>query len=147
MIGWNEIKIDEVAVREIFARKQRSLDKNLPVFCADLKQVAEICQVPDDSKFQNLVSKFWPGALTIVLPAINPSQPWLGDGTPNTIAVRIPNDPQILQLCQTNGPLAQTSANLSGQTPVGVPSTIISYQQGHIELIRQGPVVVNYPTL
>ncbi|MDR2538177.1 MAG: L-threonylcarbamoyladenylate synthase [Bifidobacteriaceae bacterium] len=131
---------DHVAVRKIFEMKQRSYTNNLPVFCYNFVQVRSICRVPADLNFQRLTKAFWPGALTIVLPAIAPKTLWLGDGPQDTIAVRIPNDLQILELCRLNGPLAQTSANISGIAPEGVASTIISWDQETIQMIREGQI-------
>ena len=64
-----------------------------------------------------LIKHFWPGSLTIVLP-VNPELDWdIGD-TGGTIAVRMPNEPVLLELLRVYGPLAVTSANLTGQPPL-----------------------------
>lgn len=61
-----------------------------------------------------LAEAFWPGALTIVLPA-NPGLDWdLGD-TGGTVALRIPNHPLALELLHETGPLAVSSANRTGE--------------------------------
>lgn len=60
-----------------------------------------------------LADAFWPGPLTIVLPA-QPSLSWdLGD-TGGTVALRIPNSPLTLELLRETGPLAVSSANTTG---------------------------------
>ena len=61
-----------------------------------------------------LMSEFWPGGVTIVLEA-SPEVEWdLGD-TEGTVAVRMPNHPVALDLLRESGPLAVSSANLTGQ--------------------------------
>ncbi|BFM24080.1 L-threonylcarbamoyladenylate synthase [Microbacterium testaceum] len=71
--------------------------------------VAEIPPAVDD-----LVREFWPGGLTIVLPA-QPSLSWdLGD-THGTVAVRMPAQKLTLELLEETGPLAVSSANLTGR--------------------------------
>ena len=61
-----------------------------------------------------LVERFWPGGLTVILPA-RPSLQWdLGD-TAGTVALRMPADPVALELLAETGPLAVSSANLTGQ--------------------------------
>ncbi len=71
--------------------------------------VAEIPPAVDD-----LVREFWPGGLTIVLPA-QPSLSWdLGD-THGTVAVRMPAQKMTLELLEETGPLAVSSANLTGR--------------------------------
>jgi tRNA threonylcarbamoyl adenosine modification protein (Sua5/YciO/YrdC/YwlC family) len=67
--------------------------------------------IPDEVRA--LAKKFWPGGLTIVLEA-QPSLSWdLGD-TNGTVAVRVPNHPVALELLADTGPLAVSSANLTG---------------------------------
>lgn len=63
-----------------------------------------------------LIRGFWPGGLTIVVP-VNPSLDWdIGD-TSGTIAVRMPDEAVLLDLLRHYGPLAVTSANLTGEPP------------------------------
>ncbi len=110
-----------------------------------------------------LIDQFWPGPLTLVLPAA-PSLSMLLTGETGSIGVRQPNHSQLLQLLETTGPLTGTSANRSGMPPAttskevmqeigneidvildsgpspgGSPSTLLSLVDG-IRLLRQGPV-------
>src|SRR5690606_41736662 len=63
-----------------------------------------------------LAARFWPGGLTIILDA-QPSLAWdLGD-THGTVELRQPDHPAALALLQRTGPLAASSANLSGRPP------------------------------
>lgn len=63
---------------------------------------------------RDLVDAFWPGGLTIIVPA-RASLAWdLGD-TRGTVALRQPSDPIALELLTEVGPLAVSSANLTGQ--------------------------------
>lgn len=61
-----------------------------------------------------LAEAFWPGALTIVLRA-NPALDWDLGETGGTVALRIPDNPLAIELLQETGPLAVSSANLTGQ--------------------------------
>ena len=61
-----------------------------------------------------LAERFWPGPLTIVTTS-NPSLSWDLGETGGTVALRIPNHPLALELLQETGPLAVSSANLTGQ--------------------------------
>ena len=60
-----------------------------------------------------LAEAFWPGPLTVVLPA-QPSLSWDLGETAGTVALRIPNQPLTLELLQETGPLAVSSANTTG---------------------------------
>ena len=63
-----------------------------------------------------LINAFWPGGLTMVLP-VNPELDWDIGETHGTIALRMPNEPVLLELLRFYGPLAVTSANLTGEPP------------------------------
>ena len=63
-----------------------------------------------------LINALWPGGLTMVLP-VNPGLDWDIGETNGTIAVRMPNEPVLLELLRSYGPLAVTSANLTGEPP------------------------------
>jgi tRNA threonylcarbamoyl adenosine modification protein (Sua5/YciO/YrdC/YwlC family) len=63
---------------------------------------------------RDLVAEFWPGGLTIVLPA-QPSLAWDLGETNGTVALRMPRDTIALELLSETGPLAVSSANLTGR--------------------------------
>lgn len=113
-----------------------------------------------------LAEAFWPGGLTIVCHA-QPTLDWdLGD-TGGTVAVRMPLHPVALELLERTGPLAVSSANLTGQPPAqtcdqaqeqlgdniavyldggpsgsGVPSTIIDGTREIPVVLRQGQITL-----
>ncbi|KTR87989.1 translation factor SUA5 [Microbacterium testaceum] len=100
------------AVAGLLEAKGRGRQQPPPVLVAGIGTlralVAEIPAAVDD-----LVREFWPGGLTIVLPA-QPSLSWdLGD-THGTVAVRMPAHHLTLELLEETGPLAVSSANLTG---------------------------------
>lgn len=110
-----------------------------------------------------LAKRFWPGPLTIIVPR----HPDLPDilSPKRAIGVRMPDHPVAIRLLQLTGPLAVTSANLSGKentttveevlaqldsrvhlvldggkTPGGLPSTVIDCTGSELEILRQGPI-------
>ncbi len=104
------------AADRIFAAKGRPRHVNLPLLVTDTAQALQVAtDVPDLAL--ELMDRYWPGALTIVVPA----RPDLGadlgqDGL--TVAVRSPAHPVPLALCAAAGPLATTSANRHGEPPL-----------------------------
>jgi L-threonylcarbamoyladenylate synthase len=153
---------ERFAVRQIFELKKRPPDKALPVFIAhvnDLNLVAR--NVPNQA--WRLLQKFWPGALTVVLPKVA-ALPDIVTAGGETVAVRIPDHPVCRDLViQVGRPLAVTSANISGQptpntaqgvaqqlgpalplvldggpSPSARPSTIIDLSVTPARLLRQG---------
>ena len=101
------------AVTRLLAAKGRGRQSPPPVLVAGLATMrALVAEVPP--AVERLVEEFWPGGLTIVLPA-QPSLSWdLGD-TGGTVAVRMPAERIALELLEECGPLAVSSANLTGQ--------------------------------
>ncbi|AXA97424.1 MULTISPECIES: L-threonylcarbamoyladenylate synthase [unclassified Microbacterium] len=101
------------AVAALLAAKGRGRQSPPPVLVAGLSTMrALVAEVP--APVERLVEEFWPGGLTIVLPS-QPSLSWdLGD-THGTVAVRMPADRIALELLEDCGPLAVSSANLTGK--------------------------------
>ena len=101
------------AVQRLLDAKGRDRSSPPPVLVPGVPTLDALAEdVPDAAR--TLVKAFWPGALTIILPA-RESLTWdLGD-THGTVALRMPNHPIALELLSETGPLAVSSANLSGQ--------------------------------
>lgn len=100
------------AVQRLLDAKGRGRDQPPPVLVGTKETLAALAEtVPEP--VERLVEAFWPGGLTIVLPA-QPSLAWdLGD-TLGTVAVRMPEGRIALELLVETGPLAVSSANLTG---------------------------------
>jgi tRNA threonylcarbamoyl adenosine modification protein (Sua5/YciO/YrdC/YwlC family) len=103
---------DARAVERLLEAKGRGRQSPPPVLVAGATTLrALVAEVPEP--VERLVEAFWPGGLTIVLPS-QPSLSWdLGD-TQGTVAVRMPAHRVALELLEETGPLAVSSANLTG---------------------------------
>ncbi|MFE6734060.1 L-threonylcarbamoyladenylate synthase [Microbacterium sp. NPDC057650] len=101
------------AVRRLLEAKGRGRDMPPPVLVSGQAALAALVEsIP--GPVQQLVDEFWPGGLTIILPS-QPSLAWdLGD-TLGTVAVRMPDRRIALELLEETGPLAVSSANLTGK--------------------------------
>jgi L-threonylcarbamoyladenylate synthase len=155
--------ISELAlVRRIREAKGRPERKPLPLVALDVAQARTLCaswpEVAD-----RLVGTFWPGPLTLVLPAAGDVSEEVTSGR-GTVAVRVPALELTRALCARVGPLVSTSANRSGELPpltcdeacrsVGefaalaleggpgqpLASTIVNLVSGRAELLREGAV-------
>jgi L-threonylcarbamoyladenylate synthase len=104
----------------IFVAKQRSQDKPLILMAASAEDLwPYVHGSPADLKvWQQVAQSFWPGALTLVLPASEKVPAAMNAIDPTTIGVRVPNCALARKILQQTGPLATTSANLSGQAPL-----------------------------
>lgn len=149
------------AVSRVFDLKGRPDGKALPVLGADAEALANVAAFEDRSV--ELARRFWPGPLTMVLPRAEGFTYYLGDEESDSVAVRVPQNEIALELLSAAGPLAVTSANLSGHPPAttveeaaavfgsevpvyvdggesrGVPSTIVSLM-GDLIVLREGGV-------
>ena len=150
------------AVARVFAVKGRDATQALPLIAADASQVeGAFGALPDLAR--RLANRFWPGPLTLLLPAV----PWLAApvsaGT-GTVGVRVPADAVARGLCRhAGGLLTATSANRSGEpasadpdvvaglegvdllldagrTAGGAPSTIVDVSGADVRLIRAGAI-------
>jgi L-threonylcarbamoyladenylate synthase len=162
--GLAALPFKEEYVEALFAAKGRNNTRAVAILIAeypDLKKV--VAQF--NEKADRLAHHFWPGPLTLVVPKL----PILPDAlsSDGTIGVRMPDHPFALSLLRKIGPLAVTSANISGQyntnsadevyqqlngrvhlildggkTTGGVPSTVVDCLSPSLTMLRQGPITL-----
>jgi tRNA threonylcarbamoyl adenosine modification protein (Sua5/YciO/YrdC/YwlC family) len=103
------------AVGALLAAKGRGRDMPVPVLVGSPRTLDGIATGLSLTA-RDLVEAFWPGGLTVVA-TVQPSLQWdLGD-TGGTVAVRMPLHPVAIELLQGTGPMAVSSANVSGRPP------------------------------
>ena len=101
------------AVQRLLDAKGRGRQQPPPVLVGSTATLTALVEtVPEP--VQRLVDEFWPGGLTIVLPS-QPSLVWDLGETHGTVAVRMPDHKVALALLEETGPLAVSSANLTGE--------------------------------
>ena len=101
------------AARKVRAAKGRGEAKPLPLIAGSLEQARSLCAAWPPSA-SRLAGRFWPGPLSLVLPA-RPSVPVEVTSGTGTVAVRVPACELDRRLCAEAGPLIATSANRAGQ--------------------------------
>jgi L-threonylcarbamoyladenylate synthase len=104
---------DPTATARLFEAKRRPSDLELPVLVHSVEAVRGVAII--DDRAGRLMEAFWPGPLTVVLPRAAPARGWELGGDPATVGVRRPRHLLVLALLERTGPLAVTSANLSGR--------------------------------
>ena len=124
------------AVQRLYMLKGRPDGKPIPLVLSSVDDVHRVAQnLPD--YFFHLTNRFWPGGLTIIVEAKD-LLPVLTAGG-NTVGVRIPNNPLLLKILQTfGGPVAITSANLSGEPPATSAQDIGEELASRIDMIVDG---------
>ena len=151
---------------KIWTIKKRPLSKPLILMGGSLDDLFEFvkpCAIEDGLKMAKI---YWPGALTLILPTIGNISKYLNCNS-NSIGIRVPNLRVARDLLIATGPLATTSANISGKSPVndareasiqfpgipilgpipwpnasGIASTVIEWNRGEWNLLRAGSVVL-----
>jgi L-threonylcarbamoyladenylate synthase len=160
--GVGALAFDGKAIESIYAAKDRPVEKAIPVLIdavEDLEKVA--IDIPEAA--HRLASRFWPGPLTILVPK-RPDLPESVSATA-TVGVRIPDHELARTLLRAAGPMAVTSANISGaqspvdaaevyeqlkgripliidggKTPGGIPSTLVDCTARALKILREGPI-------
>ena len=107
--------LDAAAGAAVRRAKGREEGKPLPLVAADLEQARVLCASWPEAADQ-LARRFWPGPLSLVVPAAPtvPADVTAGSGN---IAVRVPDLELTRALCRQTGALVSTSANRAGGTP------------------------------
>jgi len=125
------------AIARIYEAKGRPSTNPLILHVADVEAVK--CLVRDWPEIaQKLADKFWPGPLTIILPASRLVPDIVRAGNP-TVALRSPNHPIALKLlCAFNGPLAAPSANKTTEISPTKPEHVLNNMRGRIDMILDG---------
>lgn len=150
------------ALDKIFEIKNRPTEKSLIVLCANEEQLEKIVG-PLSVEVKKLIDAFLPGGLTLILNCYTPLPNEITRGK-QTIGVRIPDHPLALKLLSELGPLATTSANVSGEvsptrvdvdnpvihrvdyvfddgeTKAQIPSTILDCTTSEFKILREGAI-------
>ena len=151
----------------IYETKKRNRKKPLILMGADKKQFTEYVHEAAKEDYENIASKYWPGALTMIIP-ISERMKLISTSKDFTLGLRIPNSKMVKSLITDTGPLLTSSANISGVRgsitaeeialdmpnvyilgPIpwekcsGSGSTIISWvKRGYWRLIRSGEISI-----
>lgn len=136
---------DEVAVAMVLAAKHRGREMPPPVLVPNPRTVDGLAvEVPMYAKI--LMRQFWPGPLTLVLRA-QPSLQWDLGETNGTVALRMPDDELTLTLLAEVGPMAVTSANVTGQPPAGTAQEALDQLAGAVSVyLDDGPRTGGVPS-
>lgn len=129
--------LDGDAVAKIYEAKGRPADNPLIVHVADREGVKQVAAVIPP-KAEQLMERFWPGPLTLVLPK-TPAVPDAVTCGLTTVGVRMPNHPVALGLIRAAGvPIAAPSANLSGRPSPTSAEHVIEDIAGRVDVVLDG---------
>ena len=160
--GLAALPFHEEYVERLYVIKGRNSTRAIALLISDYSEL-EMVSASVNVLAYKLAEQFWPGPLTLVVPR-HPDLPEVLAPLP-TVGVRIPDHPVALDLLGITGPLAVTSANLSGEestksaeeallqlqgrvdliidggrSPGGIPSTVVDCTTPDLKILRPGPI-------
>ena len=125
------------AVGSIFAAKGRNIERALPLLVSDVVMAEELAKEVS-SRFYMLARHFWPGPLTIIVPASS-KVPLKVTGNTGRLALRQAQcKVATAMLERLNQPLISTSANLSGQPTMSSGIEVFGVMDGRVDLVLDG---------
>ena len=127
-----------LAVSRLFALKGRPASSAIPLIAADEFQVASWAGQLSETAHA-LARQWWPGPLSLVLPALpGLCEQLLAGG--DSVAVRVPAHPVAVALARAVGrPITATSANPSGAPPTARPDELVALLPGLDAVLDAGP--------
>ncbi len=160
--GVGALAFDGKAVESIYVAKDRPAEKAIPILIGDSDDLERVgIDIPDVAR--KLATRFWPGPLTLLVPK-RLDLPEAVSAT-LTVGVRVPDHEVARRLLRLAGPMAVTSANISGRqspvtapevyeqlggrisliidggkTPGGVASTVVDCTIPELKILREGPI-------
>jgi len=133
--GLGSLAFDNAAIESIYTAKDRPIEQAIPILIADLDDIYKVADDMPDMVLRFAV-RFWPGPLTCVVPKKLILPPAVS--ATQTVAVRIPDHPDARALLHAAGPMAVTSANISGQSSPSTAQEVYDQLNGRIPLILDG---------
>jgi len=124
------------AVQKLLTAKGRDRQSPPPVLVANLNMARALVEVLPDAATK-LAETFWPGALTLILRS-QPSLDWDLGETKQTVALRVPDHKIALALIEETGPLAVSSANLTGSPAATTAKQAFDYLGDSVEVYLDG---------
>ena len=129
--------LDPKAVAKIFEAKGRPQDNPLILHVSETKEIENFCHSIPESAYR-LAEKFWPGPLTMVLPARDTVPKCTTAGLP-TVAVRCPDNAVTREIIRLSGcPIAAPSANISGKPSTTTAAHVMHDHNGKIDAVVDG---------
>ncbi len=133
--GLGALAFDADAINSIYIAKNRPIEKAIPILIGDLSDLDKVASdIPNMAL--RFASRFWPGPLTCIVPK-KETLPLAVSAT-STVAVRIPDHIDARALLRAAGPMAVTSANISGGLNPSSAQEVYDQLSGRISLILDG---------
>jgi len=165
LYGIHTLALNKKSVENVYKLRNRARKKAFIILIGSINQL-KLFKIKIDKKTNQILKKYWPGKVSIILPCPNRKFEYLHRGT-NSLAFRLPNKKDLTNLLLKTGPLISTSVNPEGKPPAktikeakeyfgdkianyidqgivdSLPSTVIKVQNGKIDILRQGKTLIH----
>jgi L-threonylcarbamoyladenylate synthase len=152
------------SVEHVYELRERNLKKPSIILISDIKDL-KFFGIRLDGKTQEILSRLWPGKVSVILPCTGKKCSYLHRGT-KSLAFRLPQKKDLVSLIKKTGPLIAPSANFEGLLPAttiqeaknyfedcidfyvsggkleSLPSTIVEIKKGKLSVKRHGAVKI-----
>lgn len=156
--------LNKETVERIYKLRERNPHKPMIILIGQIKNLG-LFGIEIDKKTQEILRKFWPGKVSVILPCPGEKFAYLHRGT-NSLAFRLPAKPDLVKILEKTGPLVAPSANPEGLAPAKTiveakkyfgkkvdfyltegeldspPSTLIAIENGKVIVKREGAVKI-----
>ena len=102
----------QIAIEKLFKIKERDDTKPISLL---VHSFTEIHKLNISTEIPEVVELYWPGPLTVIVEVNEPFLSGIGTTNPNSVGIRVPENALAIELLKKTGPLAVTSANISGR--------------------------------
>jgi len=126
---------DREGIKKLYQAKERGSTKAIAVLMNTIEDLSRVA-IHINPATLTLAKRFWPGPLTLIVQR-HPDMPENLSAT-RTLGVRIPDHGDALALMNVSGPLAVTSANLSGSRDTRTAQQVFDQLEGRVALILDG---------
>ena len=125
---------NQEAVQQLFATKQRPMEKGVILAAANIEQISDLVELIGE-EWEAQVCATWPGPFTWVLPVKKALPDWITGGR-DTLAVRVSAHPVVQELCEAfGGPIVSTSANPTSLEPARSCQQVAEYFAGAVPCV------------
>ena len=140
--------LNKETVERIYATRKRNPSKPMIILINSIKDL-ELFGIEADEKLKMILSQFWPGKVSVVLPIANACYLeklfYLHRGT-KTLAFRLPNNKEFADLLSQTGPLVAPSANTEGMSPAITNEEAKKYFGDQLDFYIDGGKIESSPS-
>ncbi len=136
--------LSEKTVRRMYEIRKRNPEKPFIILIGSIVDLG-LFGISENNEEVKLAKNSWPGKVSIILSCDNPKFEYLHRGT-KTLAFRLPDYPELLEILKETGPLAAPSANYEGELPAVTIKEAQKYFENEVDFYEDGGKIISEPS-